>query len=522
MKKFNVTGLCIPAKHYMVDTREKLAKIKTFIDAGSYFTINRARQYGKTTTLYLLKQKLMGEYIVASISFEGVGNEPFETVQSFCAMLMRLIQKSLKFSSASESYTKSWFDENVTDFSLLDEHIAKFCRGNKLVLFIDEVDKTSANQVFLSFLGMLRNKYLARESGEDFTFHSVVLAGVNDIKTIKLQLVSQGLHTLSYGEAAHNSPWNIAVDFNVDMSFSPAEISTMLTQYDDDHHTGMDIPPIAQEIYDYTSGYPFLVSRICQRIDEILDKDWTVTGVRDAGKIILSENCTLFDSIFKNLENDVDLYKYLYNILVRGTKETFSFANPVIRNGLVMSLLKNHDGKVALANRIFEIWVYDYLIAKFRMEENHLPNTGIVDDGTISNGKFNMELCLTKFAEHYEELYHDKYIDFLEEHGRILFLTYLKPLINGKGFYYIESQFTDLRRMDIVVDYESRQFILELKIWRGETAHEKAYEQLAGYLKSKHVNEGYLVTFDLRKGKNHKQKSEWVEFAGKKIFDVVV
>ncbi|MDR2419161.1 MAG: hypothetical protein LBD79_08905 [Treponema sp.] len=28
-----------------------------------------------------------------------------------------------------------------------------------------------------------------------------------------------------------------------------------------------------------------------------------------------------------------------------------------------------------------------------------------------------------------------------------------QPLINGACFYHIESQFTDLRRMDIVVDY---------------------------------------------------------------------
>jgi hypothetical protein len=306
------------------------------------------------------------------------------------------------------------------------------------------------------------------------------------------------------------------------MSFYPNEIATMLMSYEEDHHTNMDIPRIAQEIYNYTSGYPFLVSRVCQRIDENLNAEWTVRGVQDAVKIILSENCTLFDSIFKNLENDTDLYRYLYRILVLGIKDSFSFTNSVIRNGMVMGLFKNANGKVAVANRIFEIWIYDYLISRFRIEDDQLSNTGIVDDGIISNGKFNMELCITKFARHYEEMYHDKYIDFLEEHGRILFLTYLKPLINGKGFYYIESQFTDLRRMDIVVDYAGEQFILELKIWRGESTHGKAYEQLAGYLKSKHADKGYLVTFDLRKSSNREQKSEWVTFDEKKIFDVIV
>lgn len=54
-KEFHVTGTCIPDKHYMANTSEKIQKIITdYVQVGSYFTINRARQYGKTTTLYLL------------------------------------------------------------------------------------------------------------------------------------------------------------------------------------------------------------------------------------------------------------------------------------------------------------------------------------------------------------------------------------------------------------------------------------------------------------------------------------
>lgn len=35
----------------MVNIEERLKAIKILVDAGKYFTINRARQYGKTTTL---------------------------------------------------------------------------------------------------------------------------------------------------------------------------------------------------------------------------------------------------------------------------------------------------------------------------------------------------------------------------------------------------------------------------------------------------------------------------------------
>ena len=58
MKRFNVTGTCIPQKHYMVDTSVKLEQITKLIEQDSYFTINRARQYGKTTSLMLLWKAL--------------------------------------------------------------------------------------------------------------------------------------------------------------------------------------------------------------------------------------------------------------------------------------------------------------------------------------------------------------------------------------------------------------------------------------------------------------------------------
>jgi len=136
-----------------------------------------------------------------------------------------------------------------------------------------------------------------------------------------------------------------------------------------------------------------------------------------------------------------------------------------------------------------------------------------------------MELCLRRFALHYSDLFNEKDKDnkgFLERHGRLLFLSYLKPLINGQGYYHIESQLTDLRRMDIVVDFGCQQFIIELKRWDGKVRHMEAYTQLCGYLESKRFNTGYLLTFDFRENGNKSRKAEWVDVDGKRIFDVIV
>lgn len=38
-KEFNVTAVCMPEVHYMVNIDERLRKVKAMVDAGKYFTI---------------------------------------------------------------------------------------------------------------------------------------------------------------------------------------------------------------------------------------------------------------------------------------------------------------------------------------------------------------------------------------------------------------------------------------------------------------------------------------------------
>ena len=290
MRRFNVTGLCVANKHYMVDISGKLKQIMGLIEGGSYFTINRARQYGKTTTLRMIKHALADEYTCISLSFEGVGDAMFESPALFCQRFLLRVSKALE--KTDKDFAGQWLDGSVTDFDLLEYHLDKLCMSRKIVLMIDEVDQASNNRVFLNFIGMLRNKYLTREDEGVNTFHSVILAGV------------------------YNSPWNIAADFEVDMSFSPEEIATMLLQYEKDCSTAMDIASLSREIHSYTGGYPFLVSRICQCIDEELGRDWTPNGIHKAVQIVKKEENTLLDDLFKNLENDKKLYSLIYDVLI--------------------------------------------------------------------------------------------------------------------------------------------------------------------------------------------------------------
>jgi len=522
MKNFNTAGLCIPEKHYMVDTTKKIKEIMTLIDDECYFTINRGRQYGKTTTLHSVKNAISDKYICASITFEGTGDGVFQSEEQFCQYF--LSQVSEKLECINKQFASDWQDESITNFYLLNRRLDDLCKDKKIVLLVDEVDATSSNRIFLRFLGVLRSKFLERHESRVNTFHSVILAGVYDIKTIKLKLVQEGMaEQPGEHERSYNSPWNIATEFDVDMSFNPQEISTMLTAYEADHHTGMDIPVIAQEIHNYTNGYPVLVSKICKHIAESNTQNWTVSHVKEAVKIITSKKSVLFDDIFKNLRNDKNIHDFLYNLLILGEKRRRSIYDPVIDWCNMFGYIgTDHMGNTVIANKIFEIVLLDYFSSREAATApiENLASVGLYHE-IVRNGKFEMELCLIKFAEHYKELYSPYDITFLERHGRLLFLSFLKPLVNGYGFFHIESQFTDMRRMDVILDYGGEQFIIELKLWKGERAQDKAYVQLLNYMNSKRLDKGYLLTFDFRKEGNKESKAEWIVVDGKKIFEVI-
>lgn len=67
----------------MADIADKLTQIRSMVDAGQYFIINRARWYGKTTTLEELEKVLKREYVVVSLDFQMLGAAGFQTESQF-------------------------------------------------------------------------------------------------------------------------------------------------------------------------------------------------------------------------------------------------------------------------------------------------------------------------------------------------------------------------------------------------------------------------------------------------------
>ena len=372
-RRFNVTGSCSPQRHYMVRLDDRLKKIKEdYIDYGSYFVINRGRQYGKTTTLAALEKYLKKDYTVLSLDFQQMGTEDFTDAATFAHAFAAILIETLETNGLDD---REELMEPLTEIMERDGNslkdlfvrLSRMCRNSAqpIVLMIDEVDSAGNNQVFIEFLAQLRGYYLKRDKMP--IFHSVVLAGVYSIKNLKLKLRPESEHQ-------YNSPWNIAADFEINMSFSTNQIAAMLSEYEADHHTGMDIQAVADEIYQYTSGYPVLVSSICKRIDERLcgseafqfPKDaWSSAGVAEAVKNILKVSTPLFESMVKQLDLYEELRTILENIIYQGIKIPFSPDEKAVSMGLMFGYLTERNGQVVIANRIFEM----YLMNLFMTEE---------------------------------------------------------------------------------------------------------------------------------------------------------
>ena len=528
MKQFNTTAVCIPSKHYMVDLTERVKKIRKLVDGGKYFTINRARQYGKTTTIDALETDLKDDYSVLSLDFQKLSDASFKTEEKFVKAFCRQLIKKKKKAGIPDRVEQDLQDiinrkEHLAVLDELFDVLDSWCEVSekRIVMIIDEVDTATNNQVFLDFLAQLRADYLEQEKDpDDKTFQSVILAGVTDVKHLKSKIRPEDGHK-------ENSPWNIAADFDIDMSLSETGIKGMLDEYEADHHTGMDTAAVAKSIREYTDGYPFLVSRICQLIDEDISKimnlpnAWTGRGIDEAVKLLLAENNTLFQSLTKNLNNYPELKAAIRSILMEGTKLTYNAQQDAIVQMQMYGLIRNIHNTVQIANRIFEIMLYNLFLSDEELKNNIFAREGeLAKNQFVTDGKLNMRLILERFIVTYTQICGPLEDRFKEKDGREQFLLYLKPIINGTGNYYIEAQTRDQTRTDVIVDYLGQQYIIELKIWRGPRYNADGEKQISEYLDYWNLNTGYMLSFNFNK--NKEQGVKRVQIGNKVLFEGTV
>ncbi|MBQ3619406.1 MAG: hypothetical protein II939_14765 [Bacteroidales bacterium] len=117
----------------------------------------------------------------------------------------------------------------------------------------------------------------------------------------------------------------------------------------------------------------------------------------------------------------------------------------------MFSIIKRSaDNKVEIHNLIFQQILINYFIS-----ENDIKiftNDNIFSNYLTKQGDLNMSLIINRFQDLVRhsrsrlikvDENDDSQKSFLEREGRFMFICFLKPIINGTGFYYSEPETDD-------------------------------------------------------------------------------
>ena len=77
-----------------------------------------------------------------------------------------------------------------------------------------------------------------------------------------------------------------------------------------------------------------------------------------------------------------------------------------------------------------------------------------------------------------------------------------------------------MTRTDVIIDYLGKQYVVELKIWRGNAYNERGEKQLSDYLDYYNLNTGYMISFCFNK--NKKSGINEVVIGDKRIIEAIV
>lgn len=192
----------------------------------------------------------------------------------------------------------------------------------------------------------------------------------------------------------------------------------------------------------------------------------------------------------------------LYLLLFQGQAIMYNADDTATDMLLMFGFLKAEHETVRIANRIFETRLYNYFLTLPEAQNGDLYRLALQNRNLfIQNGQLDMKCVLAKFVEHFDDIYGDLEQTFYEEDGRRYFMLYLKPIINGVGNYYVEAQTRNQERTDLIIDYLGIQYIIEMKVWRGNAYNKRGEQQLIDYLDHYHLKTGYMLSFNFNQKK---------------------
>ena len=516
MRSFGTRGRVYPDKHYVVPRTEEIADYINRIKEGRYVVLFAPRQTGKTTFFRFAVETLTTEesdYFPIQLNFEEYEDYSVSDFypsfhRELCKEIERVIQRRGEVPSVA--LTQLLTDRKITDHVSMRyffEHLTNFLNSHyeidqKVVLIIDEFDGIPKS-VVSDFLHSLRHIYL---SDELQCPHSISIVGVKSITQ------------LNYDRSI--SPFNIQDEFNLP-NFSLTQVRALLSQYTEEVGQPFD-PEVVIALHKQTAGQPFLVNRAAQILTEELEIPKTETIAMEhflvAHTHLLEERNTNIDHLLTNIRRDHRFESLLMRICSYERGVPFNLDNEIISELTMYGVItKSSDRMCEIVNPIYQHRIMQtFKPAINGLEEVYFPEDADKDfiDYLTSSGEIELEALLDNFK------------DFIARAGfRILqvpetpkeyvgqnllyaYLDHFIRTINADMFLEVQ---TGRGRIDLLILYNSRKYIVETKIWEGERYYQAGKKQLVAYLKSEKANEGYYVVFDHRANPESRVETETLD-----------
>ena len=516
MRRFGTQGPVHPKKNYVVSRAAELADFIMRVKEGRYIVIFAPRQTGKTTFFQRALDVFADEesaYFPIPLNFEvyedctpsvfynGLYHDICEEIESIFQRRRQIPSKALE---------QFLGDAEITDHLSMHRFFRRFTgflsseyNGQRVILIIDEFDGIPKEAV-RGFLHSLRRVYVSNPVSR--CPHSVGIVGVKSITQ------------LNYDRSI--SPFNIQDEFNLP-NFTLEQVQELLGQYTEEIGQAF-APEVIESVHKQTAGQPVLVNRFAQILTEELDipktEPITMPHFTTAHAQLLEENNVNITHLITNIRKNPRFESMLMHIMERDEGVDFNPDNDIISELATYGVIaRGNDGVCEILNPIY---LYRIMRA-FKppvngLEQEYFPEdtSDALRDYLTSTGQIEMEALLDNFRDFIERAGFRilQVPDTPQESvGQHLLLAYLDQFVRRiGGVMHIEVQ-TGRGRMDILITHNQQKYIVETKIWRGNSRYQAGKKQLAAYLKLEGATGGYYVVFDHRQDPEPRMETETID-----------
>ena len=514
---FNIAGPCFPDEHYMLPALGRLPEIRRLVGRRQYFVVHAPRQTGKTTAIKALVREInaKGEMVALYCTLETLqgSTDPARAASSIASLLKFNAQNALPRVFASKVDSPCVCEEKASyaaESLAVRETLAALCRlaEKPLVVFFDEAD-CLFGQVLISFLRQLRDGYVNRD---DVPFPaSIALIGMLDVRDYKAQIRPDGE---SLGQI---SPFNIISADMMLRNFTADEVRELYAQHTAE--TGQRFEAdVLDTVMKWTDGQPWLVNAIAREcVEEIHGFRYgeTVTSedVETAKETIIRRRDTHVDSLMERLREP--RVRRVVEPVIFGGGRTVSSNSEDWRFVVDLGLMREERGALVPANRMYSEIIGRYLS---RDEQENMMQSVPQTPWATPDG-LDMPGLMTAFQTFWRENSGaDRHMfEYGEATPHLVLMAFLQRVTNGQGRIMREMALGS-GRLDLCVEYRDRKYAVEVKTAKN-FAGEKSYEQLARYLSTLGLDEGWMPIFDPDPTRpwNEKLYTRDVDFNGRTI-----